>query len=256
LTVAATAPKLLAIETATDACSVVLGRGETIAALRHREEPRLHSRMLTVFIQEAMQEAGWTFEELDAVVVSSGPGSYTGLRIGVSTAKGLGFALDKPLIGVPALEGLARHMRMRLGDWGIAAKPPFFFLPLIDARRMEVYARLFDAGLAPQSETQALILQAPSPPFEEMGQATTFVAGDGASKAEALFDGWPGRQQRLPETGCHARGLLPVAVQKWQAGQFEDLAAFEPFYLKDFVARNPSRKWSSIISQGDNTKKK
>jgi tRNA threonylcarbamoyladenosine biosynthesis protein TsaB len=225
---------ILLIETATKVCSVGLLRNNQIIAMREDKSMQYsHSSLLTSFIQEAVKEAGIDFHQLDAVAVSKGPGSYTGLRIGVSVAKGICYALDVPLIAINTLQAMT--VTAILKDKNHAR----YYVPMIDARRMEVYSAVYDAKLRELKETSADIIDENSfSSFLDKGKTAFF--GDGASKCSdvikhenAMFfdDIFPG-----------VRGLAKSAMEKYTNKQFEDLAYFEPFYLKDFVAGKPKVK--------------
>lgn len=221
---------ILSIESATKNCSVSLAKdGEVIAIEELQEEKFSHAEKLHAFVSEVMTASGYELSEIEAVAVSKGPGSYTGLRIGVSTAKGLCYALDKPLISVPTLESLARQVEA--ADDGI-------IVPLLDARRMEVYSAVFDAGYKQIRETQAEVIGADS--FSEyLERSTVCFIGDGAEKIRNVIE-HPNAvfiTDRLPS----ARESAVLAEVRYEEGLFEDLAYFEPFYLKDFIAGKPKR---------------
>ncbi|WP_129713653.1 tRNA (adenosine(37)-N6)-threonylcarbamoyltransferase complex dimerization subunit type 1 TsaB [Pedobacter sp. SYP-B3415] len=224
---------LLQIETATKVCSVAISTdGETRYVLEE-EGQNLHASRLTPLIDEAMKAAGVTFSELDAVAVSKGPGSYTGLRIGVSTAKGLCYALDKPLIAVETLEMMAAgYAEQDAGAQG------FLICPMIDARRMEVYTGLFDASGRRLSETSAEVIDEESFAAVLAEQPVIFL-GDGAEKCRAVLTQPNARFDTRNFNS--ARHMSKPAFAAWQSKSFEDVAYFEPFYLKDFVV-TPSKK--------------
>lgn len=193
--------------------------------------PQAHGKHLTSIIESMQQELGISLRELTAVAVSKGPGSYTGLRIGVATAKGICFALQKPLIGVNTLDAMAYQLAQlnATGAW---------LCPMIDARRMEVYYRLFDAHAQPQSNTQALIIHQDS--FAEiLSKQNIIFFGNGMPKCRSILSQHP---KALFADGItpHAQYVGYLAWQSYQKQTFEDVAYFEPFYLKDFIA-NPSK---------------
>ncbi len=234
---------ILHIETTTKVCSVALSRDGELLALRENEgEGYSHSSLLTVYMDEALREAGLKPGGLSAVSVSQGPGSYTGLRIGVSAAKGLCYALDIPLIAVDTMAAIAREALRHLGgrrETIDPVAPNTLLCPMIDARRMEVYCTLFDAGLKVVEKTKALVLDENS--FRNhLCDRTIFFFGDGAHKFAQL----PGHPNALilPEVKPSARGMIPEAEKKFADKDFADLAYFEPFYLKDFVAGKPRVK--------------
>lgn len=226
---------ILLIETATQVCSVGILTNEGLVAIKESFDQKSHAEWITVFIQEVMDKASLSFEKLDAVAVSKGPGSYTGLRIGVSTAKGICYALDKPLIAVDTLRALAFGMRNELQS----VDPNTLFCPMIDARRMEVYTAFFDQNIEPITDTQALVVDQDS--FQKFwAEKKIFFAGDGASKCKPLF------QQKsnavFLDIGCSVRYMTTLAKTAFDQQNFENVAYFEPFYLKDFIAGIPKVK--------------
>lgn len=227
---------ILHIETATQICSAALSRGGKVIAEKHSDEKNAHSRVLTVFIDELLKENHLAPQDLDAVAVSKGPGSYTGLRIGVSTAKGLCYALGKPLIAVGTLQAMAWGMTRSVGK--VAQNT--LFCPMIDARRMEVYAALFDPSNRQVRDIRAEVIDENS--FGEfLKEHVVFFAGDGAAKCKPLLSENPNARfmdNFLPS----ANYLAEIASGKFNRKEFEDVAYFEPFYLKDFIAGIPKVK--------------
>jgi tRNA threonylcarbamoyladenosine biosynthesis protein TsaB len=221
---------ILQIETATTVCSVALAKGGETVAVKQINERNIHAEVITLFIDELLKEAGVSYDGLDAIAVSSGPGSYTGLRIGVSTAKGLCFALDKPLIAIETLEAMADGLvnQMQL------AGAPVLLCPMIDARRMEVYTAIFDTAGHRIQPTAAEIIDENS--FGELLKDHSILFfGDGAPKCQAVLGANP-NAQFITEFNNSAAHLSKKAYAKFIAGNFEDVAYFEPFYLKDFIA--------------------
>jgi len=232
-------PLILAIETATKLCSVALGRGEQLLALREIDSEKLaHAEKVNVFIAEVMEEVGLSLKDLDAVAVGIGPGSYTGLRIGLSVAKGLCYALDKPIIGLSTLGTLLSAVRQQHGTlegtlW-----------PMIDARRMEVFAQPFDTDGKPLADPAPLILDEawaqpstviPSEAKEQPLNPPTYlrvVFGDGADKATELWAARP-HLHYLPGVRPSAAAMLPVAAERYNSGSFDDLAYLVPEYGKE-----------------------
>lgn len=213
---------ILNIETATKNCSVALSKaGKTIAIREIAEQNFSHAEKLHIFIEELLLETNVTLKEVKAIAVSQGPGSYTGLRIGVSAAKGLCYALSIPLIAVDTLEILARKINISNGT----------ILPMIDARRLEVYSAFYDSNYAKIRETKAEIIDENS--FQEETEILHLI-GDGAMKfKEILTDE---KFKYYPEIQFpSAADMSLISFQKFQNNQFEDVAYFEPFYLKDFV---------------------
>lgn len=224
---------ILQIETATQVCSVALSvNGETIVC-KEQSAVNIHAANLTLFIQEAMQTAGLTYTHIDAVAVSKGPGSYTGLRIGVSTAKGLCFALDKPLIAINTLKMMANGF--------INAHPNYSGLvcPMIDARRMEVFTAIYNQGLVNEVEINAKIIDEYSFLAQLENNVMTFI-GDGALKCEAVI---AHKNAKFNAANYNsAINMSSLAYQAFQCQNFEDVAYFEPFYLKDFVFTMPKNR--------------
>jgi tRNA threonylcarbamoyladenosine biosynthesis protein TsaB len=221
---------ILSIESATKNCSVAVARDGDVLAIRELCEERFsHAEKLHSFVLEVMSESGHELSELDAVAVSKGPGSYTGLRIGVSTAKGLCYAVDKPLISVPTLESLARQ---------VDASGDELIIPLLDARRMEVYSAVFDSGYSQIRETRAEVIESGS--YEAyLYKSKVFFLGDGAKKTKAAID--HPNAVFLPSRYPSSREAAVLAETRYREKDFEDLAYFEPFYLKDFIAGKPKK---------------
>jgi len=213
---------ILNIETATKNCSVALAKsGETILCKEMAEQGFSHAEKLHLFIEEIIKESGISFSDLDAVAVSQGPGSYTGLRIGVSTAKGLCYALEIPLISVDTLTVLANQLQIENG----------IIIPMIDARRMEVYSAIFNAKKEMIREVQAEILTDSS--FSDIEDAVYFV-GDSNEKAKTILSK---SNFNFVDTVFYpsAKDMSTISYRKFQDNSFEDVAYFEPYYLKDFM---------------------
>jgi tRNA threonylcarbamoyladenosine biosynthesis protein TsaB len=236
---------LLCLETATDVCSVALFRDDTRIGIKESSARNVHSAMLTTFIDELIQSSGIRFAELEAIAVSMGPGSYTGLRIGVATAKGLCYALDKPLIAVPTLQAMAVGMKYEMQNADSKIRNAKFnsatlFCPMIDARRMEVYCAVFDQENHEVREVRAEVVDEFS--FQDLLAGNTVIfGGDGAEKCKALFENNP-NAFFMDDFQASARFLAGLAGEKFRQQEFENLAYFEPFYLKDFVAGKPRVK--------------
>jgi len=229
-------PKILNIETATQICSVALSDNDKIIASKYSEEKNAHSSVLTVFIDEILKSAGIEPQQLDAVAVSMGPGSYTGLRIGVSTAKGLCFSLDKPLIAISTLQAMARGMVYKLDMEFQDA----LFCPMIDARRMEVYAAVFNKDNKPVRDIKAEIIDEHS--FDDLlKDHQVFFAGDGAGKCKEVLSSNPAAVF-IDDFVPSAEYMASITFEKFSKNAFEDVAYFEPFYLKDFIAGPPKVK--------------
>lgn len=224
---------ILNLDTSTSVCSVALCRDGKVEALRENNEGLNHSVLLGTYIDEVLEEAGTAPGGLDAVAVSMGPGSYTGLRIGVSMAKGLCFGTGRPLIAVPTLQALAQSVAARLGD------REAWYCPMIDARRMEVYTAFFDADNRTMAATTAEIIDGGS--FAEvMAARKVYFFGNGSDKVKDTLTSPNAHFVGGVETS--AAYMATVAEQKFAAGEFEDVAYFEPFYLKDFIATTAKKK--------------
>ncbi len=214
---------ILHLETSTKVCSVALSRnGAVVSTKETEEEGYSHGENLTLFIQDVVQEANITMKDLSAVSIASGPGSYTGLRIGVSTAKGLCYALNVPLISIDSLSSLAQIAQEKYSGINLC--------PVIDARRMEVYNTIFNTDFFQLKSISADIID-----VDTYADFEPFVYfGDGAEKLNEL---WENRNCSADlEIKSSAIGQVKIAFEKYQNKQFEDVAYFEPFYLKDFVS--------------------
>lgn len=230
---------ILCIETGTDVCSVGIARDGRLLSLRESDEGRDHARKVGVFVDELLRENRLSPDELDAVAVGKGPGSYTGLRIGVSFAKGLCYGIRKPLIAVGSLDALAEVARedyeagiVDIDDWESAR-----LCPMVDARRMEVYARIFDSEGKPLSDVSAEIIDEDSfSQWREPGRKLV-IFGNGASKCTDMLP-----DALLIDVAPSARGLTRLAQQAFDNGEGVDLAYFEPFYLKDFIVTESKKK--------------
>lgn len=226
-----TTPVFLCIETSTHNCSVAAFRGtEMLSLVEQSSDSYIHGEKLHLFIEQALSEAKLTTNDLTAVAVSKGPGSYTGLRIGVSAAKGLCFALQIPLYSVNSLRVLANSLsRDEVGEAQV--------LSVIDARRMEVYSAIFDADGKEVSETQAEIVEADT--FENRRSSTFILVGDAQEKLKSVL---PGEHyiftSHIYPSASHMGAII---AEKIANGDTEDVAYFEPFYLKDFVAGKPRK---------------
>lgn len=223
---------ILLLETATTSCSVALSENGQLIAVKEQNERNIHASHITRFIDEVMNKAGKNYSDLDAVAISKGPGSYTGLRIGVSTAKGLCFALDIPLLGINTLEAMAAGLiqQYELSDTAL-------LVPMIDARRLEVYTGIFGKDLQVVESVNAKIVNVSS--FEHYKDRELLMFGDGADKFKELF---------ANQSNIHfidfinsATHLNSLAYRKLKAKDTENLAYFEPFYLKEFLLTKSSK---------------
>ncbi len=259
---------ILCIETGTDTCSVALARDGALVALRESSDERDHARRVAVYTEEVLAEGGIGASDLSAVAVSKGPGSYTGLRIGVSFAKGLCYGLGIPLIGVGSLDSLcemARDTLMSGHSVGMALsvdnripiqdasrtgcdrlpEPNFYrqifptgiglLIPMIDARRMEVFGQVFDAEGNPVTQPGAWIIDEGS--LAEYSDRDVYVFGSGAAKCREILP-WAHYMDVRPS----ARGMIKLAAEAFENKNFENTAYFEPFYLKDFVITTSKKK--------------
>ncbi|RZJ64385.1 MAG: tRNA (adenosine(37)-N6)-threonylcarbamoyltransferase complex dimerization subunit type 1 TsaB [Flavobacterium sp.] len=224
---------ILQIETATPVCSVAVSVNGKTVALVEESAQNIHASKLTLFIDEAMKQAGVTYQQLDAIAVSKGPGSYTGLRIGVSTAKGLCFALDKPLIAIGTLKMMANGFLVAHPNYG------GLICPMIDARRMEVFTSVYDNNLTEIEIVNAKIVDEKSFILELDAHFVTFI-GDGAEKCKQVLT-HPNAHFNA-ENYNSATHMSMLANNAFNAGNYEDVAYFEPFYLKDFVFTTPKNK--------------
>ena len=214
---------ILNIETSTKNCSVSIAKdGVQLCLVEENEESFAHGEKLNQFIEWCIDGAEITLNDLDAICVSKGPGSYTGLRIGVSSAKGFAFGLNLPLLAINSLQILAEMQINKGFD---------LIIPMIDARRMEVYTAQFDTNGNQLTETEAKVIDETS--FEELkGKKIVFV-GDGAEKCQedlAHLDA------TFVQIFPSAKYMCEQAEKRFEEKQFEDVAYFEPYYLKDFVA--------------------
>ena len=227
------ASRLILLETSTSLCSTALAEDGRIVAERRSQEPRAHASLTTPFVQEMLQECGWKASDCDAVCVSMGPGSYTGLRVGVSTAKGLCFGAALPLLAVSTLDVLARQAISK----GLLPQGCKTILPMVDARRMEVYTAPYSPAGERLGEISAVVLDENS--FAgEFAAGPVMVIGDAADKFATLRASAPHSfVQCCPE----ASAMLEPATRKLQKKEFEDVAYFEPFYLKQFIATVPKK---------------
>jgi len=228
---------ILNLETSTQICSVSLSENGTIIGLKEDSEGRNHARLLTVFIEDLLLEKGFSPEDLDAIAVSKGPGSYTGLRIGVSTAKGMAYALSIPLISVNTLKMLASGYLQTFPE--LKLQKNLLVCPMIDARRMEVYSAIYDSSLTEIRKIEAEIIDENSY-TDLLEENKLIIFGDGAEKCKEVL--------RHPNISIDekfqlsSKFMADISNEKYKQKRFEDVAYFEPFYLKDFVATIPKKK--------------
>lgn len=229
---------ILCIETGTDVCSVGLAENGVLTALRE-SSGRDHARNVAVYVDELLRERDIDADEIDAIAVGKGPGSYTGLRIGVSFAKGLCYGLRKPLIAIGSLDALVEVARED-AEAGIVDVENFeraTLCPMVDARRMEVYTQRFDSTGRAESEVTAEVITEASFAEVRSDGRPIVIFGNGAAKCAEVLAG-----ATLIEVAPSARGLARPAEKAFAEQRFEDIAYFEPFYLKDFVVTTSKKK--------------
>ena len=226
---------ILLLETATDSCSVALANSDNVIAEKYINQPKAHASLLARYICDILEENKLTMEDCSAVAVSKGPGSYTGLRVGVSCAKGLCYGAGKPLVSVCTLATIAQ---MAIDNKLYTGEGDFLIVPMIDARRMEVYTANFNCKGEQLTPVEAKILDETS--FAaELAAGPVLFTGNGAEKFKDLVGGNPNAYFAPQEPP--ACGMRVIAADKLQKEEFEDNAYFEPFYLKDFVAGKPKK---------------
>lgn len=214
-------PLILNIETSTDICSICLSKGKEIISIKEAEQQYVHAARITILVGECLAEAGIKIEELSAVAVSSGPGSYTGLRIGTATAKGICYALGKPMIAVDTLRALAMACQQE-------EQKEVLYCPMIDARRMEVYTALFNAKNERITDTEALIIETNT--FSEyLKDHSIIICGNGAEKCKQVL---ACEKVSYSTVVCSAGHLAPLAEKAYNEGRFCDVAYYAPLYFK------------------------
>jgi|688.fasta_scaffold04838_20 tRNA threonylcarbamoyladenosine biosynthesis protein TsaB len=225
---------ILAIETATEVCSVSMAYDGIILGELHLSEGNMHASKLHVLIDNLLKETGKTLNQIEAIAVSMGPGSYTGLRVGVAAAKGFCLALNIPLIAVNTLQSLSATalVQTEIPEKALLA-------PMLDARRMEVYTALLQKDLSFTQNTNALILDESSL-RDSLIKQPIYYFGNGANKAQDLLQ--HPNAHFIPNVHASAAGMAQLAEAKFKSKQFEDIAYFEPFYLKDFVGTTPKKR--------------
>lgn len=234
-------PLILHIETATDICSVALTEGEHVKAVVESGPERSHARLLNPFIRKTLKEAKRDFSDLDALAVSKGPGSYTGLRIGVSTAKGIAYALEMPLLSTGTLENMAygalQHPSLQelLSNYG----KEMLLCPMLDARRMEVYSCFLSPSLDIHRPVAADVIT-PESYKELLERFHICFFGNGSDKCRQVLE--HPHAHFVENIHPSARQMILPVLKRYRLQQFEDVAYFEPFYLKDFIATTPRKK--------------
>lgn len=228
---------ILHLETSSPVCSVALSKGPELIHCIESTEANVHSSHLSVFIHKILEETGTAMNGLSAVAVSSGPGSYTGLRIGLSTAKGICYGLDIPLITLDSLQVMAAWFVKKNQT---EENPNTLIIPLIDAKRQEVYAGYFDIQIQPVKNSEALILNERS--FGEIQQQfDCFFIGNGAEKTRAILEK-NDKSRFYPDFITSAAGMTNLTWQMYQQQKFADVAYAEPFYLKEAYTTTPGKK--------------
>ncbi|MCB8964939.1 MAG: tRNA (adenosine(37)-N6)-threonylcarbamoyltransferase complex dimerization subunit type 1 TsaB [Bacteroidales bacterium] len=222
---------ILCIETGTTTCSVALGNNEGVIGYKEIADAKAHASQLSVLVASLMDEEGFDLSRIDAVAVSKGPGSYTGLRIGVSFAKGVCYALGKPLLAIGSLDSMVSGVSEFIVTPDLPSNT--LFCPMIDARRMEVYAALFNRNESRITDVEAVIVDSSS--YADSLQKNPIVFfGNGAPKCKSVISNQ--NAIFIDNFEPSARFMLPLALKAYKDEAFEDIAYFEPFYLKDFVA--------------------
>lgn len=226
--------RIILIETSTALCSVALAKDGRIVAYKESETPRAQASLTAPFVKDILDAQGLGVRDCDAVCVSKGPGSYTGLRVGVSTAKGLCFGAGIPLIAVGTLDTLVYQAT----DEGLLPEGCRYVVPMVDARRMEVYTAVFTPDCRQLTDTRPQVIESGN--FTKLlAEGPVLFIGDGAGKCrETLSHPNAYFVQCCPK----ASAMLRPAFAAWDARRFEDTAYFEPFYLKEFIATVPRKK--------------
>ncbi len=215
---------ILSIETSTPVCSVAVHADGDLVSLSELNQTGAHAERLMLLVEEVLEKGKAAFHELDAIAVSEGPGSYTGLRIGVSSAKGLAFGLGKPLIGVNTLQALASAVVLEEGE---------LVVPVLDARRMEVYREVFDSRLASIAVLDAEVLSEKS--FENfLENHRVYFVGDAVEKVSSVVKNE--KAKFISDLSFSAKHMGRIAFEKYEKEQFADIAYFVPNYLKEFKA--------------------
>lgn len=226
-------PIIIHIETATDVCSVALSRGTEIIGLKEEAGGNNHAKNLLPFVDEVLKQSGVNMTEINGVAVSIGPGSYTGLRIGVSTAKGIAYTASIPVMAISTLESIAQGAKTL---WSGTSTETVQIVPMIDARRMEVFTTRYDFDMNSLEEVSAKIIDQNT--FTELlSEQKVLFCGNGMPKCRELLSTFP--NACFINAHVSAKNMLPTALKKWQNKDFENVAYFEPFYLKEYVAAKP-----------------
>lgn len=231
---------ILNIETSTIVCSVSVSRDGIVLAIKESREEKSHAKLLTIFIDELLKELNYKIDDLDAVAISKGPGSYTGLRIGVSTAKGLCYAKDLPLIAINTLQSMANGIILKFNSNNLPIEnvETAILVPMIDARRMEVYSAFFNSKGESLRDVMAEIIDDHS--YKEiLSKQKMIFFGDGSEKIRETIQ----HENAIFLTDIYpsSKDMAELSESAYQKREFENVAYFEPFYLKDFVATVPKK---------------
>ncbi len=226
---------ILCIDTTTENCSVALTKNGTLFAEKEQREGQQHAGLLTLFIEQILAEASITAKDLSAIAVSDGPGSYTGLRIGASTAKGLCFSLGLPLIAVDTLKAMAD----KVAKSQEVAEESLFYIPMMDARRMEVYTAVYDENMNEVEAKHAKVIDDNSFEFY-LSQKKVLFFGNGANKCKTTLT----HHNAIFFTKAYftATNLTSIAYQSFIEAKFENIAYYEPFYLKKYLPKHKTKK--------------
>jgi len=220
---------ILNIETTTKICSVVLAEKTTILACKESETPQSHASLLTQFINDVLAQAGYSLKDIDAIAVSSGPGSYTGIRIGMATAKGLCYGLQCPLIKISTLQALANGLKKQLPH----SLDHTYLVPMLDARRMEVFTAVFNKDLETIQAPHPKVVDAPV--FREYAEKKLCYFGNGAKKCSAFFE--KTKDVFVEDIQCSAKSMVELSNHHFQTQQFEHLSTTKADYFKSFYTK-------------------
>jgi tRNA threonylcarbamoyladenosine biosynthesis protein TsaB len=220
---------ILNLETSTTACSVALAENDKLLSIKEEDNGNTHAEKITIFIEEIFKQAEKKYSELDAIAISDGPGSYTGLRIGTSTAKGLCYALSKPLIRVSTLKSLAIQ-----AAWKTPISDNDLLCPMIDARRMEVYCSVFDSTYTEMLSVSSKVVDENSF-IDLLAKHKMIFFGDGSEKCRIILS--HPNAVFIQGIVCSAASMISISYQKYLQKKYADTSLYEPFYLKEVMAR-------------------
>jgi len=226
---------ILNIETATEVCSVSLAKNGKLILKKENTEGKTHASLLTVFIDNIFKETKYSVSQLDAIAISKGPGSYTGLRIGVSTAKGIAFAAEIPLISVSTLQAMAFGITKNYNNTN---NKKTLFCPMIDARRMEVYSAFYNTDNKTVKKISADIIDEKSY-SDYLKKYKLVFFGNGSKKCKESITSK--NAEFIDNIFCSSENMIKLSESAFNNSNFEDIAYFEPFYLKNFIATVPKK---------------